>query len=209
MQCSGTFQRIVLHIFDKMSMGNFKALFDDWSIFSSEDTHLVALRESMERCRRARLALNPRKSRFMVLQGKLLGHIICKTRLKTDPDKLQVIVEMELPIYVTGVKSWGHIGYYRKFIKNFAQRSFPLDKLTRKGKPYIWGPTQGEAFKELKRRLVAAPILAYPNWDREFHVHVDASNYAIGAMLAQEGGTWVGPSHIFCQSLDVESREEL
>ncbi|XP_059075258.1 uncharacterized mitochondrial protein AtMg00860-like [Cryptomeria japonica] len=120
----------------------------------------------MERCWRAKLALNPKKCRFMVPQGKLLGHIVCKAGLKTDLDKVRVIVEMESPIDVTGVKSFlGHIGYYRKFIKNFAQLSFPLDKLTQKGEPYVWGPAQGEAFDELKRRLVATPILAYPNWD--------------------------------------------
>lgn len=72
-----TFQRMVLHIFDKMSVGNFKAFLDDWSIFSSEDSHLVALRECMDRCPRARLALNLKKCKFMVSQGKLLGYIVC------------------------------------------------------------------------------------------------------------------------------------
>ena len=42
-------------------------------------------------------------------------------------------------------------------------------------------------FEGLKTRLATALILAYPNWDKEFHVHVDASNYAIGATLAQIG----------------------
>lgn len=61
------------------------------------------------------------KCRFMVPQGKLLGHIVCKAGLKTDPDKIRVIVEMEAPADVTRVKSFlGHIGYYRRFIKNFA-----------------------------------------------------------------------------------------
>ena len=27
--------------------------------------------------------------------------------------------------------------------------------------------------------------MAYPNWDKEFHVHVDISNFTIGAKLAQ------------------------
>jgi hypothetical protein len=32
---------------------------------------------------------------------------------------------------------------------------------------------------------VEAPILIAPNWETEFHIHVDASNLAVGAMLAQ------------------------
>lgn len=181
-----TFQRIILHIFDKMSVGNFRAFLDDWSIFSDQDTHLKALGECMERCRKARLALNPKKCRFMVPQGKLLGHIVCKEGLKIDPDKIGVIVNMENPTNVTGVKSFlGHVSYYRRFIKGFSQVSWPLDKLTRKGESFVWGTEQEGAFKELKDQLVSAPILVYPYWNKEFHVHIDASNFTIGATLAQ------------------------
>lgn len=35
--------------------------------------------------------------------------------------------------------------------------------------------------------MATTPILAYPDWNKEFRVHVDASNYAIGATLAQTG----------------------
>ncbi|XP_057841469.2 uncharacterized mitochondrial protein AtMg00860-like [Cryptomeria japonica] len=80
------------------------------------------------------------------------------------PDKVRVIVEMEAPADITGVKSFlAHIGYYRRFIKNFARVSYPLDKLTWRGEQYAWGTTQEEAFQELKTRLVGAPILTYSN----------------------------------------------
>lgn len=121
-------------------------------------------------------------------QGKLLGHIVCKEGLKTDPDKVGVIVNMESSVDVTGVKSFlGHVSYLRRFIKSIAQISCPLDKLTRKGEPFKWGTKQEEAFKELKSRLVSAPILAYLDWEKEFHVHVVTSNYAIDATLVQVG----------------------
>ena len=31
------------------------------------------------------------------------------------------------------------------------------------------------------------PILVFPNWKKEFHVHVDASLVALGIILAQQG----------------------
>jgi hypothetical protein len=35
--------------------------------------------------------------------------------------------------------------------------------------------------------MVTAPILVFPYWSKEFHVQVDASSIALGAMLAQPG----------------------
>jgi hypothetical protein len=35
--------------------------------------------------------------------------------------------------------------------------------------------------------MVTAPILVFPDWTKEFHVHVDASSIALGDVLAQPG----------------------
>jgi hypothetical protein len=35
--------------------------------------------------------------------------------------------------------------------------------------------------------MVTAPILVFPNWSKEFHVHVDALSIALGVVLAQPG----------------------
>lgn len=60
-----------------------------------------------------------------------------------------------------------------------------MTKLLRKDSKYEWSHECEQAFYELKESFTEAPILASPNWDREFHVHVDASGFAIGAVLCQ------------------------
>ncbi len=99
----------------------------------------------------------------MVSQGRLLGYIVYKEGLKTNPDKVRVMMEMQPSTNVIKVKSFlGHIGYYRRFIKNFAKVSYPLDRLTCKGEPFKWQKEQDESFEGLKVWLATTPILAVP-----------------------------------------------
>ena len=50
---------------------------------------------------------------------------------------------------------------------------------------FIWMDECEESFHKLKTALSTAPILKDPKWNLIFHVHIDASNFAIGCMLTQ------------------------
>ena len=61
----------------------------------------------------------------------------------------------------------------------------PLTCLLRKDTPYVWTNDCQTAFETIKTRLVNAPILILPKWSQPFHIHVDASHSAVGAVLCQ------------------------
>ena len=42
--------------------------------------------------------------------------------------------------------------------------------------------------EELKEKLVTTAILVFPDWTKEFHVHVDALCIVLGVVLAHLGG---------------------
>ena len=51
---------------------------------------------------------------------------------------------------------------------------------------FIWGEDQQKAFDTLKEALTTAPILAYPDYNRPFMLHTDASTDGLGAVLYQD-----------------------
>ena len=61
----------------------------------------------------------------------------------------------------------------------------PLHALTRKDVPFDWSTECQQAFQTLKRLLTEAPILAYPDFTRDFLLETDASGAGLGAVLAQ------------------------
>lgn len=63
----------------------------------------------------------------------------------------------------------------------------PLSALTSKDTPWKWGQEQEEAFEEIKKVISKETLLAFPRFDKPFHVYTDASNYQLGAVIMQEG----------------------
>lgn len=81
----------------------------------------------------------------------------------------------------------GHTGYYQKFIWNYASITTPIKKLLKKVESFTWLENYQEEINILKEKLVSAPILVYPDWNKKFHVHIDASEISLGVVLAQPG----------------------
>ncbi|ROT64723.1 hypothetical protein C7M84_017328 [Penaeus vannamei] len=67
----------------------------------------------------------------------------------------------------------------------FAQIASPLHQLTRKGARFEWSATSQVAFDILKRALVEAPVLPYPDPASPYLLDTDASAEGLGAVLSQ------------------------
>ena len=77
----------------------------------------------------------------------------------------------------------GNTRYYRKFIKAYAQITTPMEKLLKKDAMFCWDEECQHSLDVLKEKMVNVPILVFLDWKKEFHVHVDASCIALGAVL--------------------------
>ncbi|MCO5571845.1 hypothetical protein L7F22_025593 [Adiantum nelumboides] len=180
-----TFQRLINTAFKEYLREFCEGFLDDLYIYSSWEEHLSCIRKVFEKCRLYRISLNPFKCQFWVKHGVILGLIVSKNGISTDEDKIKVILELPPPNNYKGVQRFmGHIGYYRWFILLFAKIARPLYKLLIEFK---WTEECDQAYEVLKKALASAPILRAPNWNPVFHVHIDASNFAIGCVLTQSG----------------------
>jgi hypothetical protein len=99
-----TFQRAMDHAFNGL-IGNFMEDYQDDLIVHSRkrEDHIHHLRKVFERCRSYDVSLNPKKCLFVVTQGKLLGHIVCKEGIYIDPERVKAINELNPPTSKKGV----------------------------------------------------------------------------------------------------------
>ena len=137
-------------------------------------------------CQDKNLALNWEKCHFMVTECIVLGYKISTAGLKVDQAKVVVIQTLMPPTIVKGIRSFlRHAGFYRRFIKEFSKISRPLCRLLEKYANFDFDESCRSAFKEIKSRLVIAPIMLTPDWNNDFEIMCDASDYAMGAVLGQ------------------------
>ena len=125
---------------------------DDFSVVGDSYDHcLNHLSEVLQRCEYCNLVLNWKTCHFMVKKGIVLGHRISEKGIEVDRDKVKVIERLPPPISVKGVtRSLRHVGFYRRFIKDFSKITNPLCKLLEKECKFYFDKSCLKAFGELK-----------------------------------------------------------
>jgi len=87
-------------------------------------------------------------------KGIMLGHSISTSIIQVDKAKVEVITTLSYPKIVKEVRSLlGHIGYYRRFIRDFSKAPLPLSNLLKKDVGFEIDDSCKEAFLELRKIL--------------------------------------------------------
>lgn len=184
-----SFQRLMNEVLRKHLDIRCFVYLDDIIIFSkSLQDHINDVKLIFTELEKANLKIQPDKSEFLTKKVEFLGHVITTQGITPNPDKIISIQNYPIPTNVKEIKSFlGLMGYYRRFIPDFAQIVYPMNRCTRKGEKIdITNPNYTKAFEQCKTLITNSPILAYPDFTKKFIITSDASDIAVGSVLSQD-----------------------
>jgi transposase InsO family protein len=163
--------------------------FDDILIYSKTfEEHLDHLAQVLSLLAKDQWYVKLSKCKFAQRTIAYLGHVISEAGVSTDLSKVEAVNNWPKPTNVKQLRSFlGLAGYYRKFVHHFAVIAKPLTTLLKKGVLFVWTQDHDLAFTALKQALTSAPVLALPDFAKQFCIETDASKCGVGAVLLQEG----------------------
>lgn len=182
-----TFQRVMDNVLRGLQNVICLVYMDDIIVYSTSlQEHLNNLEKVFQRLRESNFKIQMDKSEFLKLETAFLGHIISNEGIKPNPDKITAIQKYPIPKTSKQIKQFlGLIGYYRKFIPDFARITKPFTQCLKKGRNVTLNKDYVDCYERCKNLLTNDPILQYPDFNKEFILTTDASNFAIGAILSQ------------------------
>ena len=139
------------------------------------------------------LKLKPSKCHFLQDEITFLGHEISADGMRPGTANLRVIAEMAPPKTYTEIRHFtGMTSFFRRFIKGYSKIAKPLNDLLEgeasklKDEELELMPEALQAFEDLKKKCMMAPILVFADFEKPFWLETDASREGLGTVLLQE-----------------------
>ena len=183
-----TFQRLMEKVLFGLQWKICALYIDDVIVMSNTiEEGIERLDVVLTRLASAGLKLKPSKCDLLKKSVTFLGHVVDEHGIRTDPAKVDKIVNWPVPTDLSSVRSFlGLASYYRKFVKSFAAIANPLTELSKKNVEFVWGEQQNVAFETIKDAIAKSTALAFPTKENDKYIlDTDASAFAIGGVLSQ------------------------
>jgi len=185
---------------------------DDTAVSSdSWSSHLKDLEATLSAFQRAGMTIKLKKCTFASPEVEFVSHVIGSCCIKVIQSKVDAINKMSEPTNKKQLKSFLSMwSYYRSFTPNLSSIALPLTEMTKTSYPktFTLNDSQRQSFLLLKDRLCSSEVLHTPQYDRDFIIAADASDYAVGACLAQlnDKGNEVPIAYAFSKLTDTQRR---
>ena len=182
------FQEKMSELFDGFE--DVRAYIDDILLLTkgSWEDHCERLDAVLTKLENAGLKVNATKSFFGRLQLEYLGYWITREGIQPLPNKVEAMQRIAEPTNKKELRRFiGMVNYYRDMWIRRSHVLAPLTKMTSKEAKFQWTDTERKAFTTMKQILSKETLLAYPNFNKPFEIHTDASHSQLGAVISQDG----------------------
>ena len=189
---TATFQRLMAQALTSVTKkyGNLIMCYVDDVVIATPtlEDHIERLEEVFSCMKQAGLKCKPSKCEILRDSIKYLGRLVDKHGMRPDPEAVEAVLTWKAPRTDTQLMSFlGFANYYREFIKGYADKIYPMQRLMRnKGKKFTWTDEAQVSFENIKRELCETPVLGMPTEKGMFVLDTDASVVAISGILHQE-----------------------
>ena len=150
------------------------------------DDHLEKLELIFKRLRQAGLKVNAAKSFFAKHELEYLGYWITREGIQPVSKKIEAIQNIAPPRNRRELRKFiGIVNYYRDMWIRRSHVLAPLATLTSKTTKWRWGEREQWSFDKMKQIISKETLLAYPDFNKPFIIHTDASHTQLGAVISQ------------------------
>ena len=114
-------------------------------------------------------------------------NVLSPQGIRPNRNKVEAIKSFPILCKIRQHRSFlGMIGYYCKFIRNFAVIAKPLYGLAKTDVLFQWSETCDKAFNKLKQKILSTDVLGFLNFKKPFILATDMSTTGLGGCLYQE-----------------------
>ena len=172
----------------KRGVNNLEPYQDNIFLYSKTfEEHLANLKILFDVIEEYKLSLRKDKCEFFKSSIVFLGFLIDGEKIKPDPKNIEKLRQFPTPKTKKQVQRFlGLANFNRKFYEKMAEEAKPLTTLTSDKTPFKWTEKEEISFQRLKDGLSELSELYLPDWEKQFHIRVDASGVAMGAILFQK-----------------------
>jgi len=172
-------------------MGNTCELYiDDLIVYgSTEEDFLERLDQVFKRLKEYNITCNPEKCRYGLSSVEYVGRVIDAEGLSITEEKRDQVLNFPLPMLFKDLQSFnGLINYFGDHLRNLSADLGELRKFhdyAKTSKRLVWNPDMIEKFNNVKNKMATLPKLYFINETGPVILYTDASDYGIGAYVAQ------------------------
>lgn len=179
-----------------------KKYLDDCGLFSvGLPLHVEQLCDVIERLNNYNLRLNMEKSKFFVKEVKFLGFRINPSGVFPDDDKIQKILDFQLPSSVKELETFvGLITFNHPFSPQISDLVVRINK-AKNFKRLFWTDDSIAAFDQLKQLFSQSMLLRHFDPSLELHLFTDSSDHTVSYWLGQKHDNKILPIHCGSKAL--------